>query len=379
MVVTSDGGFALAGYSLSIDDDYDFWLVKTDMNGNMLWNRTFGGTEDEGSTWGVYLISTSDGGFALTGYTRSFGAGHADFWLVKTDENGNIEWNQTFGGTNQDVVSSLVEVNDGGYALAGHTWSYGLGFADFWLVRTDINGNILWNQTFGGIEGEHAHSLIETSDGGFAITGYTSSIGAGGSDFWLVKTDSFGFMEWNQTYGGASNEIANSLVESEDGGLVIAGYTTSFGAGNMDMWLVKTDENGDMEWNKTYGGIDYEQAFSVIQTSDGGYALGGQISYLGQPISNDFFFIKTDGVGNLEWGTTYGGSGQLDWEIAYSLVETSDGGFALAGEKSKSFWLVKDHVDDVIPEFSPIIAPIFLVFSICILLVKTKMKKNGLS
>ena len=134
------------------------------------------------------------------------------------------------------------------------------------MIRTDLNGNILWNQTFGGTDGEYANSLVETSDGGFALVGYTSSFGAGGSDFWLVKTDSFGIMEWNQTYGGISNEIANSLVETSDSGFALAGYTSSIGGGWGDFWLVKTDSCGIMEWNQTYGGADWEMGFSMIST-----------------------------------------------------------------------------------------------------------------
>jgi hypothetical protein len=157
----------------------------------------------------------------------------------------NIEWNQTYGGIHADVAHSLVKTSDGGYALSGYIQSSGVYESrDFWLVKTDSEGNMMWNKTYGGKDWDTAHSLVETSDGGYAIAGYTGSFGAGEYDFWLVKTDLFGNMEWNQTYGGTDWDVAHSLVETSDGGYVIAGNTESFGAGEDDFWLVKTDEYG---------------------------------------------------------------------------------------------------------------------------------------
>jgi hypothetical protein len=153
-------------------------------------------------------------------------------------------WSQTYGGADQEVAHSLVETSDGGYALAGYTNSSGAGHDDFWLVKTDANGNMEWNQTYGGVESDVANSLVETSDGGYALAGWTASFGAGDNDFWLVKTDANGNMEWNQTYGESEEEVAYSLVEASDGGFAIAGYTGSFGAGEADFWLIKTDEYG---------------------------------------------------------------------------------------------------------------------------------------
>ncbi len=207
------------------------------------WNQTYGGTElDE--AWS--LVQTVDGGYALAGYTYSFGAGSYDFWLVKTDASGNSEWNQTYGGTSSDQAYSLVQTVDGGYALLGWTWSYGAGSSDFWLVKTDADGNALWNRTYGGTYAEYAYPLIQTVDGGYALAGYTTSYGAGQNDFWLVKTDAGGNALWSQTYGGTSNDQAYSLVQTVDGGYALAGGTYSFGAGSYDFWLVKTDSNGDM-------------------------------------------------------------------------------------------------------------------------------------
>jgi hypothetical protein len=209
----------------------------------MLWNKTYGGTSQD---WPWSLVQTWDGGYALAGSTRSFGAGSDDFWLVKTDANGNVQWNKTYGGTGWDYAYALVQMADGGYALAGGTYSSGAGYDDFWLVKTDANGNMQWNKTYGGTGWDCATALVQTGDGGYALTGSTTSFGSGSNDFWLVKTDASGNMLWNKTYGGTGDDVAWSLVQTWDGGYALAGITGSFGAGGQDFWLVKTDASGNI-------------------------------------------------------------------------------------------------------------------------------------
>ncbi|MEJ2104990.1 MAG: hypothetical protein P8X47_10495, partial [Ignavibacteriaceae bacterium] len=190
VVQASDNGFLLVGkrnfYDGSLDD---FWLVKTGEYGDLKWDQTIGGDENDVP---YCVITTSDGGFALVGFTDSFGSGDSDFWLVKTDSLGNVQWNQTYGGSGTDCAQSVIETSDGGFALVGFTDSFGSGDSDFWLVKTDSLGNMVWDQTFGGTEADVAYSGIEASDGGFALVGFTDSFGSGDSDFWLVKTDSLG-------------------------------------------------------------------------------------------------------------------------------------------------------------------------------------------
>jgi len=333
MVKTSDGGYALAGSTNSFGaGGNDFWLVKTDSLGNMLWNKTYGAAGDDVA---YSVVQTSDGGYALAGTSNSWVPGDGyDMWLVKTDGSGNVRWSLTYGGTGLDVAYSVVQTKDGGYALAGYTNSFGAGGFDFWLVKTDSNGNMLWNKTYGGTGTDIAYSMVQTSDGGYALAGYTDSFGAGGADFWLVKTDASGNMLWNKTYGGTGADEAYSVVQTSDGGYALAGITNSFGAGGWDFWLVKTDMNGNMLWNKTYGGTGDDYASSMIQTSDGGYAIAGEtISFGGS------WLVKTDANGNMLWNKTYGG-------VAYSVVQTSDGGYALAGYAGYGaggydFWLVR--------------------------------------
>jgi len=319
------------------------------------WSQNYGGTD---SDYATALVETSDGGYAIAGYTGPFGAGIDDFFLIKTDSLGNLEWNQTYGGTSIDRACSLVQTSDGGYAILGETLSFGAGMGDFWLIKTDANGNMQWNKLYGGTDRDAAQSLVQTSDGGYAIAGYTYSYGAGSNDGWLVKTDESGNMEWNRTYGTADRDIVSSLVQTSDGGYALAGQTYSFGAGEGDFWLVKTDGSGKMEWNQTYGGTVTEGIFaSLVQTSDGGYAIAGETASFGAE-NQDFWLVKTDSAGNLQWNQTYGGRFS---DTARSLVQMSDGGYALAGE-TRSFsaghidaWLIKTDEQGKIPEYHVLI------------------------
>ena len=374
LVETSDGGYALAGHSYEIgsSDLGDCWLVKTDEHGDVEWNMTYGGLGDD---WASSLIETSDGGYALAGHTSSFGAGNDDFWLIKTDASGNMVWNKTYGGEMADWAESLIATSDGGYAIAGvcncsinhilndYYFDYYVN-GDFWLVKTDAAGNMEWNQTYGGAYFEVAYSLAATSDGGYALAGCTALDYERG-DFWLVKTDAAGNMEWNQTYGetrneGAYFEEAYSLVATSDGGYALAGRT-AFGyyLGDGDCWLVKTDEYGNAEWNQTHGGLGDDWAYSLIATSDGGYAIAGKwnstdwrgLDYGEWPNSN-CWLVKTDSAGNMEWNQTYGGE---KVEVASSLVEASDGGYAITGytitfgSDGADFLLIKTDENGVAP------------------------------
>ncbi|WXG45852.1 MAG: hypothetical protein WED05_04105 [Candidatus Atabeyarchaeum deiterrae] len=339
---TSDGGYIVAGYTHSFGaGGYDFWLVKTDGSGNQQWNKTYGGTNDDIA---YSVQQTSDGGYIVAGYTSSFGAGLSDFWLVKTDGSGNQQWNKTYGGAGYDEAQSVQQTSDGGYLVAGSTDSFGASF-DILLVKTDGSGNQQWNKTYGGAGYDEAQSVQQTSDGGYVVAGDTTSFGAGGYDFWLVKTDGSGNQQWNKTYGGAGYDEAQSVQQTPDGGYIVAGYTSSFGAGSLDFWLVKTDGSGNQQWNKTYGGAGYDAASSVRQTRDGGYIVAGGTDSFGAG-GYDFWLVKTDGSGNQQWNKTYGGAG---YDEAQSVQQTPDGGYIVAGYTSSfgaggvDFWLVKAY------------------------------------
>ena len=295
VVQTSDGGYALAGYRNSSGvGSYDFWLIKTNSSGDMQWNQTYGGTGDDEA---YSVVQSNDTGYAVAGFTNSYGAGETDAWLVKTDSSGNTQWSQIYGGRAQDGAYSVIQTRDGGYALAGYTDSFGAGNFDFWLIKTDSSGSMMWNQTYGGSGDDEAECVIQTTDGGYALAGFTNSTGAGSYDFWLVRTDSFGTSQWSQTYGGAYDEVANALVQTSDEGYALGGLTGSYGAGDIDYWLVKTTSSGSTQWSQTYGGSNDDEAYSLVQTTDGGYALAGFTASYGAG-SYDAFLVKTDSSGN---------------------------------------------------------------------------------
>ncbi len=314
LVQTTDGGYALAGYcDFYGTAGYDFWVEKTDADRYSEKALTYGGESPDS---GRSIIQTSDGGYALAGYTESYGSGSGDFWLIKIDQYGSVEWSQTYGGPDDDGASTVIQTSDGGYALTGYTDSYGAGNHDFWLVKTDSSGNMAFNVTMGGFDDEIAYSVIQTSDNGFALAGYTGSYGAGSNDFWFVKTDQNGDPQWNQTYGGLNNETAYSLVQTTDGGYALAGYTESFGAGGSDAWLVKTDSSGNVNWNQTYNNVygqgNSERAYSLIQTSDGGYALAGITQFFSAD-GNDFWLVKTNSIGEKQWDWAYATAARAHW------------------------------------------------------------------
>jgi hypothetical protein len=341
IIQTGDGGYALAGIKNSSTSSFDFWLVKTDAYGNMEWNKTYGGPEAEMASC---VLQTINGGYILVGDTGSFGAGSADFWLVKTDAYGNMEWNKTYGGPEWESAECMVQTGDGGYALVGLKWISEALKYDFWLVRVDAFGNEQWNKTYGGPEKDLAWWVVQTSDGGYALTGYKYDLAAEDADFWLVKTDAYGNMEWNKTYGGPELESAECMVQTGDGGYALAGITGSRGAGSEDFWLVRVDAFGNEQWNKTYGGPENDEALSIVRTSNGEYVLAGRTHSFGAAGLDDGWLVMVDAFGNEQWNKTYGG---LKEDHVLSVVQTSDGGYALAGWTSSfgvggnDFWLIK--------------------------------------
>ena len=258
-----------------------------------------------------------------------------------------IEWEKTYGGSGHDVADEVVQTSDGGYALAGYT-SFGAGYFDFWLVKTDEFGNMLWNKTYGGSRADVCYTVIERGEE-YILAGFTESFGAGGKDCWLLMTDSIGNLEWNKTYGGVNEDKAHFGVQTSDGGYVLAGYTTFSGAEGRDFWLVKTDTSGNMEWNKTYGGVGHDDAWSVKQTSDGGFIVAGITGEIigGPGDVGESLVIKTDSAGNVQWQwQTYAGT-----HFPLSVIQTGDGGYCVAGQfgpwPQGDLWLIKIAPEEI--------------------------------
>jgi len=348
---TSDGGYVVAGSTDSFGaDGSDFWVLKLGEDGTIQWQKTFGGSKwDEARA----IRQTADGGFVVTGRTASFGAGDRDIWVLKLDGDGTIQWQKTYGGREWDEAKSIQQTSDGGYVVAGGTESFGAGDRDIWILKLDGDGTIQWQKTFGGTEWDAAWGkpIQQTSDGGYVVCGQTASFGAGETDSWVLKLDENGTIQWQKTYGGRKGDEAWAIRQTSDGGYVVAGETESFGVGESDVWVLKLDGNGTVQWQKTYGGREWDEAESIQQTSDGGYVVAGDTWSFGAG-DEDFWVLKLKEDGTIQWQKTFGGR---EGDEGESIRQTADGGFVVAGE-TESFgmgdwdvWVLKLDGDGTIP------------------------------
>ena len=341
--------FILSKATLSIDVTKNITIEISDFTEQIpqeVWNKTFGGSNLD---WGWSVQETTDGGFIIGGETVSFGSGGYDAWLIKTDNNGNETWNKTFGGSVKDGARSVQQTIDGGYIIGGYADSYGNPGHDVWLIKTDDEGNQEWDSIFGGLASDAAFSVFQTSDEGYIAVGYVDSYGAGDHDLWLIKTDMYGNEEWNMTYGGSDNDWGSGVVITDDGGYVITGDTRSFGPGGYDVWLIKTDSYGNELWRRIYGDpLSDDTGYSLKKTSDGGYIVSGTKTSFATELT-DVWLIKTDDDGYMQWNLTLDG-GEDDW--SYSVDETIDGGYIITGLTNSfgngdyDLWLIKVELVD---------------------------------
>ena len=378
LLQTNDGGYIFVGSITANDEDVVFtandggniWLVKTDESGSMQWEQNYGGSSSENV---ASIHQTSDGGYIMGGWTSStdgnVGAnnGASDFWVVKIDAVGNIEWEKNYGGSEYEQLNSLEITDDGGYILGGTSTSNdgdvggNNGDEDFWVVKIDVLGNLEWEKNFGGTDRDELKALQQTSDGGFILGGNTRSndgdIGEnyGISDFWLIKTNSIGEIEWEKNFGGSNLEYLSSLQQTNDDGFILGGTSrlsdgdVTANNGSTDFWVVKIDGLGNLEWEKNFGGSDGEALYSIEQTNDNGFALCGHTRSSDGDVTTlhgyeDFWLVKTDIDGNLEWEKTFGHNDNLSSNFARAK-QTADNGYIIGGStmsnRAIDLWAIK--------------------------------------
>ncbi len=324
---TSDGGYVLAGTT-----NDNCLVVKFDSVWNMAWQKTYGGSGTD--VCGSIKQTEPDLGYIVAGSTTSFGAGVSDVWVLKLDGNGNVEWQKVYGGTGGEQ-GIAVRQTDSGYIVGAQTSSFGTGSVDFWLLNLDASGNILWQRAYGGTSADRLYDLELVTGGGYIVAGQTLSFGAGGNDALVLKVDAKGDVVWQKTYGGPLTDWASSIEKTVGGGYVVLGETSSFEAGDRDLWIFKIDESGEISWQKTYGGPARDEGDGVSkirQTSDGGYIVAGITSSFGAG-GQDAWLFKLDADGNVTWERSYGGLHD-DW--SHLVDETVDGGYIMAAN-TRSF------------------------------------------
>ena len=387
VVQTNDGGFVVAGVTYSTDGDVtgqhgsgDFWVVKLSSQGILQWQNALGGPATD---FGWEIEKTADGGFVVVGFAAANGGdvtgnhGNADVWVTKLNANGLLQWQKSLGGSESDRGFSIQQTTDGGYIVAGHTRSNdgdvlgNHGGEDFWIVKLSSSGSIQWEKSLGGTLDESAFGVIQSSDGGYIAVGTTFSNNGnvtgnhGSGDFWVVKMSDSGNLLWQRTYGGSNHDSANSIRQTSDGGYIVAGFTlsndgdVSSNNGIYDFWVIKIEQNGTLQWQKTFGGSNSDYVHDIQLTPDGGFVVTGETESNNGDVSGnhgltDHWMARLNSVGELQWQKTLGGS---DEEFGGVVQVTSDNGFVMAGTTYSSdgdvsqnsgngdFWVVKLEQD----------------------------------
>ncbi len=381
ILTTPDGGSLIVGDSQSNNGDAsgnhgynDFWVVKQDYNGDVQWQRMYGGSGYDHAT---SVAPVMGGGFVITGGTTSHdgdvggldGGNFSDIWVIRIDDLGNLIWQMRFGSSTSDTGSGIQQTTDGGFLLLAEASTNdgdiegNHGYADFWLAKLDSSGELLWQRSFGGSDTDAPFALSLTADGGSILAGYTLSDdgdvtgfhpGSFTGDGWVVKVDSVGDLQWQKALGGSGDDYLLSVIQSEDGGYILTGWTESADGdvtgthGESDMWVVKLDEGGDLLWQKALGGSGIDAGSSVERTNDGGFIVAGYTNSVDGDVSFnhgnfDGWVVKLDSLGNMLWEKTMGGS---LGDSFYSIRLTNDNGFLVAGESYSNDGDVSGHHGD---------------------------------
>jgi hypothetical protein len=381
--LTNDGGYILAGFTDSNDGDvsgnhgeYDYWVVKLTSIGTIEWQKSIGGSGDDIAR---SIDQTNDGGFIVAGYSVSNDGdvsgnhGSGDYWVVKLTSIGTIEWQKTLGGSVEDAASSIQQTTDGGFIVAGVSRSNdgdvsgNHGEFDCWVVKLTSIGTIVWQKSLGGSGEDGNHSIQQTTDGGFIVAGNSFSNDGdvsgnhGERDYWVVKLSSMGTTEWHKTLGGTGSDNAYSIEQTNDEGYIVAGVSSSDDGdvsgnqGSNDYWVVKLTSIGTIEWQKTFGGTGSDNAYSIEQTNDGGFIVAGLSNSNDGDVSDnhgdvDYWVVKLSSIGTIEWQKSYGGTG---YDNANSIKQTNDSEYIVVGwsesndgdvsgnHGSGDYWVVK--------------------------------------
>jgi len=326
---TKDGGYIVAGWTESSGSGLkDVYILKLNSKGEVEWQKTFGG---EYSDVANSIQQTTDGGYTVAGWTKSFGSGEEDVYILKLNAKGDLEWQKTFGGKSDDEANSIQQTTDGGYIVTGWTNSFGLGRYDVYILKMNSKGEVEWQKTFGGKRDDEANSIRQTMDGGYIVAGWTGDFESRQVDAYILKLNSTVEVEWQKTFGGKSDDEANSIQQTTDGGYIVAGWTESFGSGLEDVYILKLNSKGEVQWQKTFGveyvNYNYDVANSVQQTTDGGYIVAGWTESFNF-VWQDVYILKLNSKGEVEWQKTFGGEYS---DGANSIQQTTDGGYIVAG------------------------------------------------
>jgi hypothetical protein len=372
---TTDGGYAILGYTQSKDGDitnksnesYDYWVIKYDTTNQLQWQKTYGGSGDDR---GADLVQTSDGGYAVIGKSKSNdfdvseNAGFDDFWITKLTENGAISWEKTYGFAGSDTPNSIIQTNDNGFLLTGvldvsasngqgnrqTTMSQRHAGGDYWVIKLNANGEREWSNYYGGSFTDTAYDAIQTEDDDYIIAGSSDSNDVdisntnGGYDYWVIKISSTGSLIWEKSFGGSEIDEARAICQTSDGNYLIVGDTRSDDLdvsqtnGAADLWLIKITPEGTLLWEKTMGGTNFDVGRSISKTQDNGFLISGSsrsndgnlTTNKGQ---NDAWVLKIDRAGDLEWQKSIGGS---ETDFFNAVVELNNQTIVAVGDSNSS-------------------------------------------
>ncbi|MGB0981641.1 MAG: hypothetical protein ACPGUH_06025 [Winogradskyella sp.] len=329
--------------------------------------KTYGGSKNDSAQ---SVISTDDGGYAILGFTQSTDGDVTDaidqsydYWVLKFNAEDQLQWSKTYGGSNDDRGKTIIQTQDGGYAIFGTSLSNNgdvtgnAGMQDFWLAKLDTAGNIIWQKSFGYLGADSGISVIQTNDQGYLISGVldvTASGGEGntnkfstkhaGGDYWILKLNTTGDIVWSKYYGGNFTDTPQGVLQTDDNGYIIVGTSDSQDTdisntiGSYDFWVIKVSATGSLIWEKSYGGDQIDEARAIVKSGDGNYIIAGDTRSNNVDISSnkgaaDLWLIKITPNGDLLWEKTIGGT---SFDVARAMVKTQDNGFLLAGSSRSS-------------------------------------------